>query len=559
MSYEDLFDSMPCYQMFRDIKALKILYSALSSKKGVDRMTSANDIARRPAICGMIDYIVKFCNRHKKEGLELKGADGHFLRRFIGAMINHILTEKGYERGKNPKILGGEYSKYSEYFRSGACYEKPGEKETGRKKSSGTIRESDKTYHENKSVENAAKTVKNKHDKGAEVIAAISRALGISDKDMLKPPLLRNIDLSLYITEAFQTAAAAALKTISNKGHCGDKFVYFSHDGISYPFSDLVLEHARCHFMSAYQIAAEIELNHPGIIEMAGTFFSSDEFVEPDYRDQDAPSKRDVPLEYRAGGNELSFVELIERHLILECIKNIGSGEPGENREGFEMAALSDFCAPKCSVFRNGEAVPMPSDGPLLIFRPASSHGDESILAEKMAERANRIDSTYSSQFFERFDLSDMIVKTLTNRSERNYFPAINNRLSRSMVFLTLNQLKKRLFDTYLQYIEDKDYLFDKSKKSAPEKDQNFLYNLDNYPGYAIYLELLKRRLPELSVCFLSTRHLIEFALSRRHDIENDGRKKISNEEYENSSDLTELGSYIPLIASKLSALANTL
>lgn len=550
MGYENLFEKMPRYISFKDIKPLKKLYDALSGDESVAKMIAVNDIARRPAICGMIEYIVKFCNRHKEEGLDLSGKDGHFLRRFIGAMINDILTARGYRRGKNQKIIGGDYSEYSQYFSSGACYEKSSAGKANRKKTAGSSLGRKNFRQDKKHERNDIKNEKHDGIRKTDHIPVISRAIEIDDPKIKISDILRSIDLNLYIREAFQTAAAAAFKIQSNGEFRGDKFAFRSMEGVRYPFSDIILEHAFGHYMSAFQIAAEIELNHPGIVELAGTFFSDEyeEFTGRDDEETQAHLKKSS-LQNDDQYLEPSFVDIIERHLIRECLKNNEFAGQYYEPEGFEIAAISDFCSPRYSIYRNAEFVAGPANGPIPVFRPRVSRKHDILIAEKISGRAAGIDSTYSSQFFDKFNLAATIPQTLSAPSQINYFDAYGDRFKQSRIFLTLNQLKKKLFDDFLRLIEENEKMPDHLKHPEIKADSKFLYNLDNYPGYAIYLELARRRLPQIFLGFLSSRHLTDFSLSRYYEIEAGNNEKLPAEEYDEASGLSEFGSYIPLFA----------
>ena len=353
MNFDDLFADMPRYNSLREIKPLKKLFNILSGEESVRKMIEANDIAKRPAICGVIKFIEKFCDRHSGEGLNIdaekeigpdgraalteKGRKAVFLRRFIGAMINAIMGNNGYTIKKGQKIIGGGLSKY---FSSGARFGNPSKAGEGRELGrSGARKRSVKAQREASGRKETTRRRKT---------AQAGNRL-----------VLTEAEIAGFIAEAFQTAAAASAGAVYEKGGRDEKFTYISDGFISYPFSETVLAYSRLHYMSAYQIACEIELNHPGIVEMTGMSFMPDIDEGPENGVKDELNQLDLRLENDmfTTNRDKSFVDTIQDFLVRECAQNIGAEKRRhaaiEGGGGFEMAVLANYFEPEGTIFRN--------------------------------------------------------------------------------------------------------------------------------------------------------------------------------------------------------------
>lgn len=505
MNYDGLFEKMPRYKNFLNNKPLRKLYGILSQPENVKKMIEANDIAKKPAICGMVRFIEKFCGRHSEEGLLLEDKEGLYLRRFIGAMITDIMAANGYRPAGRQKIIG---KGQSDHFLSGACYIK-----TGGRSSAGSNR--------------VRRQTSPRYTPGGDLFEA-----GVN------PP--EKGELDFMIAQAFDTAARSFHNLYDGMPFYTDnKFGFLPAEGIMYPFSRIIYRFSRAMYMSAYQIAAEIEINHPGVVEMSGMLFmpcdDADELSgEAAARTPQSIISSRLGHKSPARRNLLSFVELVELRLIELCATDaLQRRRPGgDTPEGgdYQMAFLSGLYGLEGMLHRNCEFEFFTSRGPTPFFRQLINPADEEKLFERLAAAAGDLDTRYSSRFYERYGLEEMIVQAIAGDNGHPSIETARYSGDGKTMFLTLNQLKKKMFDM--------------AADAPGEFRRRFPYNFDGYPVYALYLELLKRR-GRFVPGFISTLHLGELSLSDYYETQTDE----GGPDDEGTAPLSELGNYVPIIA----------
>lgn len=91
MSYDRVFRLYPRFRRYYEEKEVRELYAFLSSPNNIDKMLTANDDYKLPALAGVIKDIE---SRLQSNSINLCNNE---IRQLLGCMIKEIIQDYGYE------------------------------------------------------------------------------------------------------------------------------------------------------------------------------------------------------------------------------------------------------------------------------------------------------------------------------------------------------------------------------------------------------------------------------------------------------------------------------
>ncbi len=246
MPWERIFEWWPIYKKHETVEGLKALYVLMSRPENIEKMIYANDVMNKPPIIGLKEVIEDGEGKELLESLDLKNDKN--LRRMLGSMVGEIIYDYGYRPYKQKNISSGG----SSFFKSATHYQFNEDAAIKKLQKEVVIENRHAVKDENNVFNSEMKS--EEYRESLKKFYEFWKKYGLTEK-------VKSILTSFDLKNENRIYGSSSLGYV-----CGVR----SFASSIFPLMEQLSGYSSGMFLNVFQIAALLENEFPGIIELSG-------------------------------------------------------------------------------------------------------------------------------------------------------------------------------------------------------------------------------------------------------------------------------------------------